>query len=141
MRIGAVAALFVTLGLAACGNNETGFAPSALSGPFTLQTVNTATLPAVVVDSANPPLRLDALSGVITIMADNVFTSVTTFRQTLGGVVTTRTVSCTGRYTAVGTVFEFTNASPAAGCSDFSGVVSGTTLTASVLGVPAVFRQ
>ena len=94
----------------------------------------------MVVDSANPPLRIDALSGSITINANNTFADVTSFRQTLSGVVSTRTVTCTGTYTVVGTVFQFVEPTPAPDCGrTFTGVVLGTTLTASVLGVPAVF--
>ncbi len=144
MRNIAMAFLLGTLGFVACtndNNNNLVFTPSALNGPFALQTVNGAALPAVVFDSANPPLRLDALSGAITIMAGNVFSDVTTFRQTLSGVVSTRTVTCTGTFTAVGNVFQFVEGvAPDCGLT-FTGVLSGTTLTAAVLGVPAVFSQ
>jgi hypothetical protein len=141
MRSIAIALLLGTLGFAACTDDDNVFAPSALNGPFALQTVNAAAVPAAVFDSANPPLRLDALSGTITIKPNNAFSDVTTFRQTLGGVVSTRTVTCTGTYTAVGNVFEFAEAAtPDCGLT-FTGVLSGTALTASVLGAPAVFSQ
>ena len=142
MRSIATALLLSALGFAACTDDDNPiFTPSALNGPFILQTVNTAALPAAVFDSASPPLRLDALSGTITIKPDNAFSDVTTFRQTLGGVVSTRTVTCTGTYRAVGNVFEFVEAgTPDCGLS-FTGVLSGTALAASVLGAPAVFSQ
>jgi hypothetical protein len=141
MRIATTAVLLATLCLA-CSDTDPAFAPSALTGPFILQSVNSAVLPAAVIDSANPPLRLDALSGAITVEANNVFTDVTSFRQTLGGVISTRTVSCAGTYTAVGNVFQFVETAPTPECGlTFTGVVSGSTLTASVLGVPAVFSQ
>ncbi len=143
MRTTAIALLFGTLGLAACNTgNDLGFTPSALTAPYVLQTANGAALPAVVFDSASPPLKLEAVAGVITIKPNNVFSDVTTFRQTLGGVVSARTVSCIGTYNAVGNVFEFVETGPLPDCSrTFTGVLSGTTLTASVLGAPAVFSQ
>ncbi len=143
MRSIAIALLLGTLGFVACTSNDNNVVgtPSAPNAPFALQTVNGAALPAVVFDSANPPLRLDALSGAITIGPANVFSDVTTFRQTLGGVVSTRTVTCTGTFNAVGNVFEFMEgAAPDCGLT-FTGVLSGATLTASVLGAPAVFSQ
>jgi hypothetical protein len=142
MRIRSVAILLGMLGLVACNDTDPAFAPSALTSPYVLQTINDVAIPAVVIDSGVPSLRLDALSGTITIRADNTFTDVTTFRQTLSGVVSTRTVNCGGTYTAVGNVFQFVEAGPAPGCGfTFTGVVSGTTLSASVLGVPATFSQ
>jgi hypothetical protein len=142
MRIRSFAMLLGTLGLVACNDTDPAFAPSAFSGPYVLQSINDVAIPAVVIDSANPALRLDALSGTITIKADNTFTDVTTLRQTLAGVVSTRTVNCGGTYTAVGNVFQFVESGPPPGCGfTFTGVVSGATLTASVLGVPATFGQ
>jgi hypothetical protein len=142
MRIAAIGVLVATLGVAACNDTDPAFAPSALNGPFVLQSVNGAAVPAVVIDSANPPLRLDALSGTITVMRNNAFTDVTRFRQTLNGVISTRTVTCTGSYAAVGNVFQFveTTSTPQCGFT-FTGVISGNTLSASVLGVSAVFSQ
>jgi hypothetical protein len=141
MRLKTVALLLGTLGLAACDNStDLTVVPNVLTGTFALQTVNSVALPAVVVDSANPALRIDALSGAITIGVNNTFSDITTIRQTLAGVVTTRTVTCSGIYTVVGTVFQFVEATPTADCGrTFTGVVLGTTLNASVLDVPAVF--
>jgi len=144
MRSIAVALLLGTLGFAACTDDDANlvFTNSALNGPFVLQTVSGVPLPAVVFDSANPPLRLDALSGTITIKRDHTFSDVTTFQQTLHGAVSTRTVTCIGTYTAVGNVFEFVEAGATPACGlTFTGLLTGTALTASVLGVPAVFSQ
>jgi hypothetical protein len=143
MRSTGIALLFGTVGVAACTlDRGPVFAPSALSGPFALQTVNGAALPAAVFDSANPAVRLDALSGVITIKPANAFTNVTTFRQTVGAVISTRTVTCVGTYTAVGNVFQFVEAPSGQDCGlTFTGVLSGAALTASVIGAPAVFSQ
>jgi hypothetical protein len=143
MRGKAIGLVLSALGFAAC-NLDTGptFIPSTLNGPFALQVVNGASLPAAVFDSASPPLRVDALNGVITIKPDNTFSDVTTFRQTLRGVITTRAVTCVGTYTAVGNVFQFVETGSLPDCGlTFTGVVSGTSMTASVLGVPAVYGQ
>lgn len=139
MRIIAVGLLLGALGLAGCANNDTVIPPNALTGRFNLQAVNGTALPAVVVDSANPALRIDALSGAIVVNANDTFTDVTSIRQTLRGVTSTRTVTCSGTYTVVGTVFDFVEAATTDCGRTFTGVVSGTTLNASVLGIPAVF--
>src|SRR5262245_21026880 len=132
MRITVIALLCGTLSLAACDDShDPTVVPNALTGVFVLQTVNGASVPAVVVDSANPALRLDAVSGSITINANNTFVDVTVFRQTLRGVVSTRTVTCAGTYTVVGTVFEFVETTTVVDCGRiFTGVVLGTTLSA-----------
>jgi hypothetical protein len=143
MRSIAIGLLLGTLAVAACSDHDNlVVTPSIQNRVFTLQTVNGAALPAVVFDSANPPLRLDALFGAITINPNNLFSDVTTLQQTLSGVVSTRTVTCTGTYSQVGNVFEFVEAGIGPDCGlTFSGVLSGTALAASVLGVPAVFSQ
>jgi hypothetical protein len=136
-----LALLFGAVVLAACESDPT-IPPSTLNVPFVLQTVNGALLPAAVFDSATPSVRLDALSGAITIRGNNTFTDVTTFRQISGGIVSTKTATCTGTFASVGNVFQFMEAGPADGCGHtFTGVVSGVSMTASVLGVPAVFSQ
>jgi len=143
MRIAALTALVGTLCLAACDDtNDVLLIPLARTGTFVLQTVDGNTLPVVVVDSVSPPLRIEVLSGAITITTTNVFSDVTTFRQTRAGVVTTRTVSCTGTFTVVGNDFTFVEAVAAPDCGrTFTGRLSGNTLVASVLGVPAVFLK
>lgn len=124
MRSIAIALLLGTLGFVARTNDDNLiFTLSALNGPFALRTVNGTAVPAAVFDSANPPLRLDALAGAITVKPNNAFSDVTTFRQTLRGVVSTGTVTCTGTYTAVGNVFEFVEAGATPDCGfTFTGV-------------------
>lgn len=141
MRIAALTVLIGTLCLAACDDsNDVVLIPLARTGTFVLQTVNGQVLPVTIADSISPPLRIDVLSGAISITTTNAFTDVTTFRQTLGGTVTTQTVSCTGTFTVVGNDFTFVEAIATPNCGrTFTGRLSGTTLTASVLGVPAVF--
>lgn len=142
MRITPIVLVLAALGLAACDdtNNNGVVSPNVLAGSFILQSVSGNQLPAVVVDSANPAVRLDALSGVISINGGDQFVDATTFRQTVSGVISTRTVTCPGTYTVAGTVFQFVEATPAPDCGrTFTGVIEGTTLNASVLGIPAIF--
>jgi hypothetical protein len=142
MRIAAIAFLLGTLGLTACNSsNDAILAPNVLTGTFVLQTVNDVPLPATVVDSVNPPLRIEALAGTITINANGTFAETTTFRQTLSGVISTRIVTCSGTYRVVEATFEFSEKVDGTDCGrTFTGVVSGTALSASVLGVVAMFR-
>ena len=141
MRIAAITLLLGTLCLGACDNtNDVIVVPLGRTGTFVLQTVNGHTLPATVVDSVSPPLRIDVQSGAITISDNFTFVDVASFRQTLGGIVSTRTVTCTGTYTVAGNNFTFMEATLAPDCGrTFTGVLNGTTLTASILGVPAVY--
>jgi len=141
MRNATVVLLFATLAVAAC-ESDTTLAPDLVNVPFRLQSVNGALIPAALFDSATPPVRVDALSGAITLRPDNTFTDVTTLRQTVAGVASNRTVACDGTFASVGLVFEFTETAATPECGrTFSGVVSGSSLAASVLGVPAVFSR
>jgi hypothetical protein len=141
MRIAAISLLLATLCLGACDDtNDVIIVPIARTGTFILQTVNGQALPAVAVDSVSPPLRIEVLSGAITINANNTFADNATFRQTLGGTVTTRSVICAGTYTIVSNTLTFTESGPSPDCGrTFSGVLTGTTLTASILGATAVY--
>lgn len=141
MRITALTVLLGTLCLAACDDTNNVVSIASRTDAFILQTVNGQALPVTIIDSISPPLRIDVLSGAISLTTTNGFTDVTTFRQTLDNVVTTPTVSCTGTVTRVGNVFTFVEA-VAANCSrTFTGTLTGTTMSASVLGFPAVYTR
>jgi hypothetical protein len=141
MRIPALTALIGILCLAGCDDSsDIILIPLSRTGTFVLQTVNNHGLPATVVDSINPAVRIDVTSGAITITATNAFTDVFAFRQTRGGIISTRTVSCTGTYTVDGNDFTFVEAVVAPDCGrTFTGRLSGNVLSSSVLGIPAVF--
>jgi hypothetical protein len=141
MRIAAAALLLGSLCLAACDNsNDVIIVPVARTGTFVLQTINGHSLPATAFDSISPPLRIDVLSGAITITTTNAFTDVVAFQQTLGGVLTTRTVSCSGTYTFAGNIFTFVETTVAPDCGrTFTGVLTGTTLSAPLFGTTAVY--
>ena len=141
MRIAAIALLAGSLCVAACddSSNLNFVTPLNALGTFTLVTVNGNALPAVIVDSVSPPLTIRALSGQIVINANNTFTDLAGLEQTLGGIVTTSSRSCTGTWTSTGNTFTFVEASTTNCGRTFTGILNVRTLTASILGVPAVF--
>lgn len=88
----------------------------------------------------NPPLRIEVLSGSITLNNNSTFSDITDFRQTLAGVVTTNSVVCSGTFTVAGNLITFQEAVLPNGCGGtFTGVLTGNQLEASIRGVPAVY--
>ena len=141
MRIAAIALLAGSLCVAACddSNNLNFVTPLNALGTFTLVTVNGNALPAVVADTVSPPLTITALSGSIVINANNTFSDVVALEQNVGGIITNSTRSCTGTWTSTGNTLTFVEAATSGCGRTFTGILNGRTLTASVLGVPAVF--
>jgi hypothetical protein len=135
MRIAALGLLIGSLCLAACDDtNDVILVPLGRTGTFTLQTVNGQALPVTIADSVSPPLRIDVLSGAITIADNFTFTDVTTFRQTLAGTVSTRSIARTGTYTVAGNQFTFVEDAATDCGRSFTGIMTGTTLRASLVG-------
>jgi hypothetical protein len=144
MRIAAIALLVGSLGVAACGDSDNlnFVTPLSQLGTFTLVSVNGNALPAIVVDSVSPPLIISALSGQIVINANRTFSSTVALQQSLAGVITNSTRSCTGTWSSPGiNTITFVEAATTNCGRTFTGTFVGTTLTASVLGVSAVFTQ
>ena len=144
MRIAAaIAFLAGSLCLAACDNVDENFViPFTRVGTFELQTANGLALPAILVDSVSPPLRIEAVSGNVVINADNTFSDAVLLRQTLGGVVTTQTVSCSGTFTVAGNVLTFSEVPDGNLCGEtFTGTLVGRTLTATIRDVVGVFQR
>lgn len=140
MRITGLILLFGTLAVAACGDNDNNFVPIQPLGTFTLQSVNGQTLPATIVDSVSPPLRVDVLSGSITFNADGTFSEFASLQSTIGGIVSQRSVTCTGTFSFAGTTLNFVGVVVTQDCGGtFVGTLNNGTLTASILGRPAVF--
>ena len=109
-------------------------------GTFALTSANGNALPAIVADSTSPPLRIEVLSGHMTLRADNTFDDVVDFRQTLGGIVSTSQVACTGTFTLAGNnVISFQEAGPAPCGQQFDGTLDAGTLSATIRGVAYVF--
>lgn len=141
MRIAPLALLAGSLFTAACDDSDINLIlPVPVVGTFILQSVNGQRLPAVLVDSVSPPLRIEVLSGSITLNNNGTFTDLTEFRQTLGNMVTTSTLTCTGSYAVSGNVITFQEVVTPNGCGDrFTGIQTGNQLAASINGVPAVY--
>ena len=143
MRIAAMALLVGSLCVAACNDSDNLNLVTPLNqlGTFTLVSVNGNALPAIVVSTPSPPLTITALSGQIVINANNTFSSAVALQQNVSGTITTSTRSCTGTWSSNGTTITFVEAAVPNCGSTFTGTLAGTTLTASVLGVSAVFAR
>jgi len=141
MRKATLAILLGTLGVAACEGSNNVLITTPLP-TFVLRTVNGSALPAVVFDSVGRRLKLEALSGTFALNTDNTFASVTQLRQTLAGVVTDRTSTCTGSFTTAGTTVTFVGAQFTADCaSTFTGVLVDNTLTTRIRGAVALYSR
>jgi hypothetical protein len=141
MRAKAIALFIGAMTLAACNDGDlTNVVIAGVDGTFILQSANGMSLPALLVDSVSPPLRIDVLSGSITLRPDGTFQDVTDFRRTVGTIVTNVHVICPGTYLVSGASIAFAETG-AEGCRDqFVGTLSGgNTLTASIRGVRLVY--
>ena len=148
MRIAAMALLVGSLCVAACddSDNLNFVTPIGTPGTFTLVSVNGNLLPAVLTTTVSPPATTSALSGQIVINANNTFSSTVALQDNVGGIISTSTRACTGTWSsagsATGVTITFVETAPATCGLTFTGVLSSaTTLTASILGVPAVFAR
>lgn len=141
MRIAAVTLLLGSLALAACDDsNDVIIAPGARSGTFILQTVDGHGLPAVILDSLNSSILVEALSGSITLSTDNTFADITDLRLTLGTVISRRTVTCVGNFTFSADTLTFVESGPTSDCAHtFTGTLTVGTLTTSLRGRPAIY--
>ena len=143
MRAKAIAFVLGAMTLAACDDGDlTNVVIAGVDRTFILQSANGMSLPALLVDSISPPLRIDVLSGSITLRPDGTFEDVTDFRRTVGTIATNVHVVCPGTYLVSGTTIAFAETGTE-GCRDrFDGILSGNagnTLSASIRGVRLVF--
>lgn len=141
MRIAALTLLLGSLCLAACDetNNEI-VVPGTRTGNFILQSVNGRALPAIILDTISQPLVVEVISGAIAIGSNHTFVDITGFRLTLGDIVSTRPVACSGTFTVARDTLTFVESGAAADCGHtFTGVLSGNSLTTSIRGTPVVY--
>lgn len=109
------------------------------TGTFTLTSANGAALPATIVDSVTPPLRVEVLSGHLILRADGTFEDAVEFRNTIGGVESIDTVVCRGTYFVSSTTITF-NEDDVGDCGEsFIGLLNGNTISATLRGVAYVF--
>ena len=135
MRKLLVLCLALFLPLAACGDDD-GVGPGAdVVGTFNLQTINGAALPAVVLQIGAD--RIEITSGSIALNENRTFSAALTFRETVGGVVTTETETDSGTYTVSGNTVQLT----AANGTVATATISGNTLTSNQQGFNLVYRK
>ena len=143
MRSTVFGLLLGSLCLAACSDTTNGVVvhlPEAT--PFALRTVNGQALPARIVDSLNPQLRREVVSGAFSINANRTFSRITRFRETRGLVVVVRVVACSGSFSGGGSNFTFVDAGGSLECDRvFSGVVAGDVLSTTLRGFSAIYSR
>lgn len=114
------------------------------TGTFVLESANGLPLPAIVVDSVTPALRVEVVSGSIILRTDGTFEESIQFATTANGVQTTNNNVCSGTFFVSGTTITFNeNAvteNTVASCgATFTGILNGNTLTTTIRGVALVF--
>ncbi len=120
---------------AACGDDDGPTATiDSVAGTYTLRTVNGASVPAV---AETTPVRLEILSGSVTLNADRSFTNLLQIRTTDAGTVSTREVRLAGTYTLSGATLTLTD--PAQG--QIRAPVADGAITVSDGDVTFVYRR
>ena len=125
-------AMALLVSSAACGGDGAS-EPTSVAGTYTLQSVNGAPLPFVIIDESGYKLEITAASYVLA--GAGTFTNSATFRETESGTVTTSTETIAGRYTLSASTVTFTDADGEV----YTGTISGGTLLFNEEGVSAVF--
>lgn len=137
MRFFTRLALVATL-LAASGCGDTsGPDGGTLAGTYTLRTVNGSDLPFTLLQ-VGTELKVEVISDVVTLTANNTFSEVFTTRETENGVVTNDTTTTTGTFTVTGSLVQMTDTEGNTLTASFSG---GNTLTATAEGFTLVYRK
>lgn len=133
-RIAAFATLAFTL--AACGSDSATSPTSVtVSGTYSLQTVNGASLPAILQGSgAN---KIEIVSDVFTFSSTGTFTERAVVRYTENGVVSSETFDDTGTYTKNGTAITLRYSDASTG----SGTLDGNSMTLSGQGYSFVYLR
>lgn len=127
-----VAAVAVTT---ACGDSS-GPGTSAV-GTYSLQTVNTKTLPFTFYDDGTQ--KIEVLSDVYTLSANGTYTNQTVIRTTTGGTSTTDNLSSNGTYKQSGSSITLTDSSDST--DQVTGTLNGSTFTINVSGTVLVYTK
>lgn len=106
-----------------------------ISGTYTLQTVNGASPPAIIVQVGAD--RIEVTGGQLTLNRDKTFGSSISYRVVQGGNTSTDTQNDSGTYQQNGNMVQLSRGN---GTRD-SGSVSGDTLTIVAGGVTLVFQK
>lgn len=123
--------------LTACGDDDsTGPGSANISGTYTLRTINGSNLPFTVFQVGAD--KVEVLSGNVTLTNGGAYTTLSTVRTTLNGVVTTEPEADAGTYTRNGTAMTLRSNDDG---TTVSGTVSNGVLTVVFEGFSAVYRR
>jgi hypothetical protein len=124
--------------LLACGGGEKTTGPGeALTASFTLRTLNSSTLPAILLQ--DPTGQLEVLSGNLNFNDDRSWNGAVAVRFTsIGGGATTQTVTRNGTYQLNGSTIVVRDNTTS---SNYDGTLNGNTLSVSMQLIPGVVTQ
>lgn len=131
-------ALALLAGLIGCSSDSTTSADTAYLGSYTLISVNSQSVPAVIAQT--PTEKDEIVSGTLTLNANATFAAVLSYRQTISGNVTTVPFAITGTWTRSGNSFELKDTTGQTSTATFS----NNQLTASItspLAVTLLFKH
>jgi hypothetical protein len=121
----------------ACGGDSSTGPGATVAGTYTLQTVNSKTLPFVLYDDGTQ--KIEVISDVYNISAGGTYTNQTVVRTTAGGTASTDTLSSNGTYKQSGNSLTLTDAADST--DQVTGTLSGSTFTINVEGVTLVYTR
>ena len=127
--------LAAVLPLSACGDGGTGPSAADVTGMYTLQTANGASLPAVLFQMEEN--RIEVTSGRITLNQNRRFSESFTYRQTFEGITETVTETDQGTYTQNNSTVVLRYGTG----EEYSVSVTGDLMTAEILGTVFQFRR
>ncbi len=130
----AIAVLWVSLAIVGCGDDGVG-PENSFTGRYDLISVNGESVPYVMAQVGNHALEMTA--GFLQLNNDETFSTAGTFRETVGGSVSTYHQPASGSWTRTGDQVSLTYSN---GSVD-TAVVSGNQLTVTSDGVSFVFRK
>ena len=133
-RLAVMAAMVVAVG--ACSDSSGPDEGGSIAGTYSLRTVNGSNLPFTVVQL--PEFKVEVVSDVVTLNANNTFSEVFTSRTTEGTTVTTESETTTGTYTLTGSLLRMTDTEGNVITAAFS---AGNTLTATAGNFTLVYRK
>ena len=128
-------ALFILLCAVAWVGCDDSTEPEDISGRYELRTVNGSNVPATVIQVGTT--RAEILGGFLQLNADGTFSSSRTTRITQGTSTSTNTETESGTWTLTGNQLTVRSSSGV----QYTGVISGTQITAIVENISLVFSK
>ncbi|MFL5560338.1 MAG: hypothetical protein ACJ79K_02580 [Gemmatimonadaceae bacterium] len=96
-----LAVAFLLIVAAACGSDKS-TGPKRIEGTYTMQSIDSQTLPMIYYDDPAAGQRVEVLSGSITLSSNGTYSSPWSLRITDAGTVSPYSETCTGTYTRSG---------------------------------------